>query len=76
MKTNVYTRFCSLLQTGLYPSYPSICRRLHVAQDDLDELLLNELGLCGDELVEAFLQPDSISSPKASFTLCNPQENH
>lgn len=54
MKTNVYIRFCSLLQTGLYPSFPSICSRLHVCPDDLDEYLVRELGFCGDELVDAF----------------------
>lgn len=54
MKTNVYIRFCSLLQTGHYPSFTSICSRLHVSPDDLDDFLLQELGYTGDELVALF----------------------
>lgn len=58
MKTIVYIRFCSLLQTGLYSSYPSICRRLGVSPDDLDEYLLSELGFTGDRLFDAFAGND------------------
>ncbi len=54
MKTKTYIRFCSLLQTGLYDSYPAICARLGVCPDDLDEFLLSELGYTGDELFEMF----------------------
>ncbi len=54
MKTKIYTRFASLLQTGLYPSYEQICRALRVCPDDLDELIFSELGYTGAELVDYF----------------------
>jgi hypothetical protein len=54
MSTQIYTRFASFLQTGLYSSYEQICRALHVAPDDLDELLLSNLGYTGDQLFLIF----------------------
>ena len=58
MKTKTYIRFASLLQTGTYPSYPSVCRVLGVCPDELDELLLSELGVRGEELFGAFFFGD------------------
>ena len=58
MKTKTYIRFASLLRTGTYSSYPSICRVLGVCPDDLDELLLSELGVRGEELFGAFFFMD------------------
>ena len=58
MKTKTYIRFASLLQTGIYNSYPSICRALGVCPDDLDELLLSETGCAGEELFGTFFYPD------------------
>ncbi|MBR4808852.1 MAG: hypothetical protein IK031_01060 [Bacteroidales bacterium] len=54
MSTKVYIRFASLLQTGLYSSYEQICRALRVCPDDLDELLLAELGYTGDQVFDYF----------------------
>ena len=54
MRTEIYTRFSSLVQTGLYASYEEICRVLHVCPDDLDELLEAELGCSGSQLVDYF----------------------
>ena len=54
MKTEIYTRFISLLQTGSYSSYERICRALRVSPADLDELLLAELGVAGAELFDTF----------------------
>ncbi len=50
MKPDIYTRFASLLQTGSFDSYESVCRRLHVCPDDLDELLFSELGYTGEQV--------------------------
>ena len=54
MNYSVYTRFASLLQTGIYSSFESICRALRVCPDDLDELIYSELGCTGRELVDYF----------------------
>ncbi|MBO4670866.1 MAG: hypothetical protein J5640_03375 [Bacteroidales bacterium] len=50
MRKNTYPRFASLLEGGSYSSYEAICRALRVCPDDLDELLLGELGCTGSEL--------------------------
>lgn len=54
MKTTTYRRFASLIQTGSYDSYESICRRLHVCPDDLDEALLSELGYTGSQVFDDY----------------------
>lgn len=54
MKASIYQRFYSLLQTGSYTSYEGICRSLRVCPDDLDELLLNELGYTGMQVFECY----------------------
>ena len=47
MKEDTYIRFASLLQGGSFSSYEAICRALRVCPDDLDELLVGELGYDG-----------------------------
>lgn len=54
MNNTVYTRFASLLQTGLYTGYEQICRALRVCPDDLDELIYSELGFTGSQVVDYF----------------------
>lgn len=54
MKTKIYTRFASLLQSGLYCSYEQICRVLRVSPDSMDEFLLSELGYTGAALLDSF----------------------
>lgn len=54
MNTRIYTRFASLLQTGLYSSYEQICRVLRVCPDDLDEHIFSELGYTGSQLFDYF----------------------
>lgn len=50
MRNNTYLRFASLLQSGSFSSYEAICRALRVCPDDLDELLLDELGYDGQQV--------------------------
>lgn len=60
MKTllDSYAAFCALLDNpeNLSLSYEELCARVHVSPPDLSELLQEELGLSGMELVAA-LQP-------------------
>lgn len=60
MNTRIYTRFASLLQTGLYSDYEQICRALRVSPDDLDELIYSELGYTGAQLVDYFCNQQEI----------------
>lgn len=39
-------------------SFHTICRRLAVSPSSLDEILIQELGMSGDELVDSY-RPDS-----------------
>ena len=36
---------------GVPDDFPAICRRLHVVPGVLDEILLRETGLCGEEII-------------------------
>ena len=54
MKTKIYRRFISLLQTGSYDSYELICRALRVCPDDLDETIFAELGYSGVQVFDYF----------------------
>ena len=60
MKTlyDSYAAFCSLLDdpANLSLSYEELCARIHVSPLDLSEILREELGFSGMELV-ASLQP-------------------
>ena len=60
MKTiyDSYAAFCSLLDdpANLSLSYEDLCARIHVSPLDLSEILQEELGFSGMELV-ASLQP-------------------
>ena len=54
MKDQTYLRFQSLLQTGSYDSFEDICLRLGVCPDDMDELLMRELGCTGMQLFDDY----------------------
>lgn len=54
----IQERFARLLLEEAVPSgadYRTICRRLGVHPDDLDEYLLSETGFSGDELLARFV---------------------
>ena len=61
MKTlyDSYAAFCSLLDdpANLSLSYEELCARIHVSPLDLSELLQEELGFSGMELVAAIRPP-------------------
>ena len=44
-----FVRF--LENTSVRPDYPTVCRLLHIRPGILDDFLLRELGLCGEELM-------------------------
>lgn len=54
MKENVYKRFASLLESGTYGSFEAVCRRLGICPDDMDELLLAELGYNGEQVFDDY----------------------
>ena len=61
MKTlyDSYAAFCSLLDNpaNLTLPYEKLCARVHVSPVDLAEVLQEELGLSGMELIAAFQTP-------------------
>ena len=50
----IYTQFATLLESGEFDSYEAICRHLSVCPDDLDEILLAELGYTGDQVFDDY----------------------
>lgn len=55
-RTDAFTlgRLFRLLETeaATLPDFPAACRRLRVLPGPLNELLLCELGVCGEELLQ------------------------
>lgn len=54
MKRNetVTDRLFRLLETErTFPDFPSVCRRLHVVPGEMNEMLLRETGISGEELI-------------------------
>ena len=51
--TKSYEAFCSLLEdpSNLSQTYEKLCARAHVSPVDLSEILLEELGYTGPELL-------------------------
>lgn len=54
MKEQIFQRFEAMLQTGSYNSYEDICLRLGVCPDDMDEVLMSELGCNGLQLYDEY----------------------
>ncbi|MBQ9462305.1 MAG: hypothetical protein IJU68_01440 [Bacteroidales bacterium] len=54
MTEKVYSEFASLLETGRFDSYEAICTQLKVCPDDLDEMLMDELGYTGSEVFDEY----------------------
>ena len=54
MKELTYQRFEALLQTGTYNSFEEICLHLGVCPDDMDEVLMRELGCTGNQLYDDY----------------------
>ena len=54
-----YAAFCSLLDNpaNLSLSYEELCARVHVSPLDLSEILQEELGFTGMEMVAALRSP-------------------
>lgn len=54
MKT-IETQFQAFVQyletTPASLDFPAVCRRLRILPGELDEYLVRELGVCGDELI-------------------------
>ena len=44
-----FVRF--LEDTPVRPDFPAVCRQLHICPGALDDYLVRELGLCGEELL-------------------------
>ena len=57
-----YVAFCSMLENpaNLSLSYEELCARLRVSPLDLNELLREELGLSGMELLAALQAPGRV----------------
>ena len=53
--TKSYEVFCSLLEdpSDLSQTYEKLCARVRVSPVDLNEILLEELGFTGPELIAA-----------------------
>ena len=43
--------FENLEDTPVHPDFPAVCRLLHICPGALDDYLVRELGLCGEELL-------------------------
>ena len=54
MRERVYERFESLLESGTFSSYEAICKRLGICPDDMDELLMQELGCTGVQVFDYY----------------------
>ena len=54
MNEQIYRRFESLLQTGSFDCFEDICLRLGVCPDDMDELLMHELGSTGTQVFDDY----------------------
>ena len=49
---NAYAALASLLESDAVPAdFPAACRRLRVLPGALNEMILRELGLSGEELI-------------------------
>ena len=57
-----FERMMNIEKVWLNPdvSFRTICRRLSVSPSSLDEILLRELGVSGDELVDFYRHKDNI----------------
>ena len=52
LQESVTNRLFRLLETDrTLPDFPTACRRLHVLPGALNEALLRESGICGEELI-------------------------
>jgi hypothetical protein len=50
--TSPTDRLFRLLETDrTLPDFPAACRRLHILPGALNEALLREYGICGEELI-------------------------
>lgn len=54
-----FERFAQLLESGAfktnpYLSFETVCRCLKVSPSDLNELLIRELGMNGNEIIAAY----------------------
>lgn len=54
MREMIYKRFEALLETGSYGSFEAICKRLGVSPDDMDEVLIAELGYSGEQVFDDY----------------------
>lgn len=51
-KTSPTDRLFALLETERsFSDFPAVCRALHVLPGELNEALLRECGICGEELI-------------------------
>ena len=50
MREKVYKQFETLLESGRYSSFESVCRAMGLAPDDVDEFLMAELGYSGEQV--------------------------
>jgi hypothetical protein len=49
---SITTRLFRLLETEpAFSDFPAVCRRLHVLPGELNETLLREVGISGEELI-------------------------
>ena len=47
-----FQAFCRFVEAERIPlDFPAVCRRLRVPPGELNELLLDELGTCGEEII-------------------------
>ena len=55
-----YSRFADFLESGDFRasddnlSFEQVCRKLHVSPFCLDEILMDELGMTGQEIMEVY----------------------
>ena len=54
MREKNYNEFENLLRTGGAESYEALCRKIKVHPDDLDEVLLRELGYTGEQVFDEY----------------------
>ena len=54
MKEKNYNRFATLLESGQFGSFEELCGHMGVCPDDMDDVLMSELGYTGEQVFDNY----------------------